>query len=278
MLFRSLGEEAVVAAIAGAVTGPPYDPEGPITLVAHVRAGVCTLGLDTAGRALHKRGWRLDGHPAVLKETLAAAMLLLAGYDGSEPLLDPMCGSGTIPIEATYIALRKAPLIHRGKDDFGFEHHAGFDRALWRTVCDQVRAARLPEPPAPIHASDIRTSFVDLARRGALRARVEKHIQFAVAAVGDVVAPAERGLVVSNLPYGERIGRGQLEAIYAELGRALRGPLVGWRGAFLVPEGAPINALRVRVERTLSLDNGALPVRLVFTAPVARPPGERPPR
>jgi putative N6-adenine-specific DNA methylase len=266
---RALGEEAVVAAIAGAVTAhdgaPRFDPEGPVTLVAHVRNGVCTLGLDTTGRALHKRGWRLDGHPAVLKETLAAAILLLAGYDGTEPLYDPMCGSGTIPIEAAYIALGKAPLIHRGKDDFGFEHHAGFDRALWRSVSDAVRAARKPALPAPIHASDIRASFVDVARRGALRARVEKHLVFSVTPIGEAVPPAEHGLLVANLPYGERIGRGQLETIYADVGRALRGPFGGWRAALLVPDDAPIGALRIRAKRAIALKNGALPVRLLLT-------------
>lgn len=269
---RALGESAVGAALARAVTrgfpAPPrYDPEAdnPVTLVAHLRAGVCTLGLDTAGRALHKRGWRLNGHPAVIKETLAAAILLLAGYDGSLPLYDPMCGSGTLLIEGATIALGKAPLIHRGKDDFGFEHHAGFDRALWRQVSDQARANRRPAPEAPIYASDIRPEYVELARQGALRARVERHITFSVAAFEDVAPPAPRGLLVANLPYGERIGRGQVESLYRCVGRVIRARFGAWRVGLLVPADAPRGALGLRPRLDIPLMNGALPVRLLIT-------------
>lgn len=273
---RVLGETAVVAAVSNGVasafrhsTPPRFDPEAkePVTIVAHVRNGACRLGLDTAGRALHKRGWRVPGHPAVLKETLAAAILLLAGYDGSEPLLDPMCGSGTIVIEGAYIALNKAPLIHRGKDDFGFEHHAGFDRQLWRKVSDQVRAARRPEPPAPIIASDIRPQYVEVARQGALRARVEKHITFSASAFEDLTPPADHGLLVANLPYGQRIGRGQLQRLYTAVGRTLRDRYAGWRIALLVPADAPIAALGLRPSRDVQLRNGALKVRLLIAEP-----------
>jgi 23S rRNA G2445 N2-methylase RlmL len=270
---RALGEPAVAAELAKAICGgfsrgpaPRLDPEAKhlATLVAHLRGGVCTLGLDTAGRALHKRGWRLQGHPAVLKETLAAAVLLLAGYDGSEALLDPMCGSGTLIIEGAYIALGKAPLIHRGKDDFGFEHHAGFDRELWRRVADKARAAKRQAPPAPLFASDLRPAYVDLARQTALRARVEKHITFSAGSVQDLVPPAPEGLLVANLPYGERIGRGELEALCRDLGRTLRERFSGWRAALLVPDHTPREAFGVLPQRELPLMNGALQVRLLL--------------
>ena len=275
---KSLGEPAVRGAVASAIArsfaaagllAPPFDgeAEGAVTLVAHLRVGVCTLGLDTAGRALHKRGWRLPGHPAVLKETLAASVLLLAGYDGSEALLDPMCGSGTLVIEGAYLALHKAPLIHRGKDDFGFEHQAGFDRALWRRVSEQARAARLPAPLAPLFASDLKPEFVELARKTALRARVEKHISFKVASLYDVQPPAPQGLVVANLPYGERIGRGQFAALYQEMGRTLRERFQKWRAALLVPAAAPGDALGLRPRREVALMNGALEVRLLLFEP-----------
>lgn len=273
---RAIGEPAVRAAVANAVgksfsaagaPAPRFDPEadGAATLIAHLRGGVCTLGLDTAGRALHKRGWRLGGHPAVLKETLAASLLLLAGYDGNEPLLDPMCGSGTLVIEAAYIALRKAPLIHRGKDDFGFEHQAGFDRALWRRISDQARAAKLPAPPAPLFASDLRPAWVDLARKTALRARVERHIAFSVASFHELAPPAPAGLLVANLPYGERIA--QAPALYREVGRTLRQRFSAWRVALLVPAAAPAEALGLAPRREVPLMNGALPVRLLLFAP-----------
>ena len=275
---RSLGEPAVKDAVAAGIArsfaaaglpAPRFDAEAEkaVTLVAHLRKGVCTLGLDTAGRALHKRGWRLGGHPAVLKETLAASVLLLAGYDGSEPLLDPMCGSGTLIIEGAYIALHKAPLIHRGKDDFGFEHQAGFDRALWRRVSEQARAGKLAAPPAPIFASDVQPDFVELARKTALRARVEKHITFATASLYDLQPPAPGGLLVANLPYGERIGRGQFAALYQEVGRTLRERFQKWRAALLVPAAAPGDAIGLRARREIPLVNGALEVRLLLFEP-----------
>ncbi|MBM4391330.1 MAG: hypothetical protein FJ090_09420 [Deltaproteobacteria bacterium] len=258
--------EAVSARFAGRAA-PRYDAEHdyPVTVVAHWREGKLTLGLDTAGRALHKRGWRINGHPAVLKETLAAAILLLAGYDGTEPLLDPMCGSGTIAIEAAYIALGKAPLIHRGKDDFGLEHHQGFDRALWRQVSDAVRAGKRDTLPAPIFARDLRPDFVDLARKGALRARVEKFITWAPGAIEALDPPAAGGLLVANLPYGERIGQGEVERLYAGVGHALRQRYAGWRAALLVPADAPVHLLDLDRPGGYRLKNGSLDVRLLVT-------------
>jgi 23S rRNA G2445 N2-methylase RlmL len=270
---RRLGEAPVADAVAASVVAAFGDraparrdeADGAASIVVFVRGGVATIGLDTAGRALHKRGWRVNGHPAVLKETLAASVLLLAGYRGDEPLYDPMCGSGTLVIEAAYLALGKAPLIHRGKGEFGFEHQAGFDRPLWRGVSDEARARRLLELPAPIFASDLRADFVDVARKGALRARVEKHLSFSVGPFQAASPPADHGLLVANLPYGERIGRGQVEALYAEIGATLRARYRGWRLALLVPESAPIGALRVRPDQTFALRNGALAVRLIVT-------------
>jgi len=273
---RALGEAAVQAALANAVAksfsaagvpAPRFDASGggAVSVIAHLRSGVCTLGLDTAGRALHKRGWRLGGHPAVLKETLAASVLLLAGYDGNEPLFDPMCGSGTLVVEGAYIALRKAPLIHRGKDDFGFELQAGFDRKLWRRISDQARAAKLPAPPAPLFASDIRADYVELARKTALRARVERHISFSVASLQEREPPAASGLLVANLPYGERIA--QVPALYREVGSTLRKRYSGWRVALLVPAAAPAEALGLAPRREIALMNGALPVRLLLFTP-----------
>ncbi len=272
---RNLGEAEVITTVAHAIvegfadaSAPKFAPDSEannlVTLVAHLRGGNCTLGLDTAGRALHKRGWRLPGHPAVLKETLAAAILLLADYDGTEPLLDPMCGSGTLAIEAAYVALGKAPLIHRGKDDFGFEHQAGFDRTLWRRVCDQARATKRAAPLAPVFAADLRPDFVELARKSALRARVEKHISFSCSAFQALVPPAPTGLLVANLPYGERIGRGEVTNLYRDVGQTLRERFANWRVALLVPAQAPRETLGLRLRQEVTLQNGALEVRLLL--------------
>ena len=270
---QALGEQAVIASVVESIqngafekSAPRFAPEAdnPITIVLFIRNGSCVLGIDTAGRALHKRGWRTMGHPAVLKETLAASILLLAGYTGEQPILDPMCGSGTIAIEAAYIALNKAPLIHRGKDDFALEHLAGFDRALWRRVSDQLRNAKKTALPAPIYASDIRAEYVEMARASALRARVEKHLVFSVKAFQDWVPPEPSGLLIANLPYGERIGAGVINALYRDIGSLIKQRFSNWRIALLVPNDAPIHLLTLKTHKEIALMNGALPVKLLL--------------
>ena len=270
---QALGEQDVIDSVVQSIqkgafgkSAPRFDPEAdnPITVVVFVRNGTCVLGLDTAGRALHKRGWRLTGHPAVLKETLAASILLLAGYTGQEPLLDPMCGSGTIAIEAAYIALGKAPLIHRGKDDFALEHLAGFDRALWRRVSDQLRSAKGNALPAPIYASDIRAEYVEVTRASALRARVEKYLELSVKPFQEWVPPAPSGLLIANLPYGERIGAGVINTLYREIGSVLKERFADWRIALLAPSDAPIHLLTLKTRKEISLMNGALQVKLLL--------------
>ncbi len=274
---KALGENEVVNAVVQSIqkssfekSAPRFDPEAkdPISIVLFIRKGNCVLGLDTAGRALHKRGWRTNGHPAVLKETLAASILMLAGYTGEETLLDPMCGSGTLAIEAAYIALHKAPLIHRGKDDFALEHLAGFDRALWRRVSDELRAQKKSTLAHPIYASDIREDYVKVARASALRARVEKYIQFSTKPFQDWQPPTERGLLVANLPYGERIGAGAIQKLYREVGQTIAEHFSNWRIALLVPAKAPIHLLALQSHRSIPLMNGALPVQLLL-APAA---------
>jgi len=270
---QALGEKPIREALVQSIEqssfekSPPRfeaEAEDPITLVLFIRNQKAVLSLDTAGRALHKRGWRTNGHPAVLKETLAASILLLAGYTGKEVLLDPMCGSGTLAIEAAYIALNKAPLIHRGKDDFALEHLAGFDRALWRRVSDQLRAKKKNALPYPIYASDIREKYVEVARASALRARVEKYLNFSVKPFQEWRAPAKTGLLITNLPYGERIGAGAIKTLYQEVGQTLKEHFSGWRIALLVPQKAPIHLLGLKSPKIIPLMNGALPVQLLL--------------
>ena len=241
--------------------------EPKVIIVAFLEAGRCTLSFDTSGKALHKRGYRQDGHPAPIKETLAAAILHLAGYDGSQTLLDPMCGSGTIAIEAAMIALHKAPQIHRAKGQFQFEWLKFFNRELWRSLQERVRAQQLEAPAHPVIASDIDASYVALAQSNALRARVEKHMQFATGRLQDLVAPTPSGLLVANLPYGERLAKGDggaLEALYKEIGDTLKQRFSGWRAALLVAEDSPLHALGLKTTRRIPLKNGSIPCKLLI--------------
>ena len=246
---------------------PPVDLEEPrVVVVAHQAQGRCMLSLDTSGKSLHKRGYRESGHPAPLKETLAAAILLLAGYDGTQPFLDPMCGSGTLAIEAAMMAVNKAPRIHRKKGEFYFEWLKSFDRELWRATQDRVRAEKLEAPPAPVVASDIRAEYVAMAQRSALKARVEKYMTFGTGRFQDAVPPAEHGLIVTNLPYGERIGgnEGDIRQLYEEVGDTLKQKFSGWNAALLAAAASPWKAIGLKPSRSIALMNGSIPCKLLL--------------
>lgn len=246
---------------------PPVDTDEPkVVIVAHLARGRCTLSFDTAGKALHKRGYRESGHPAPIKETLAAAILQFAGYDGTQAFLDPMCGSGTLAIEAAMIAVKKAPQIHRKKGDFCLEWLADFDRLLWRETQDTVRAEKLESPNAPVVASDIEARFVEMARKSALKARVEKYITFGVGRIQDVQPPAEGGLFMTNLPYGDRIGGSEADVrqLYEQVGDTLKQRFSGWQAAILAAADSPYKAIGLRPRRTIALINGSIPCKLLL--------------
>ncbi|MES2745377.1 MAG: THUMP domain-containing protein, partial [Bdellovibrionota bacterium] len=222
---------------------PRVDLKEPkIKVVAHVHGGELTLSLDSTGKSMHKRGYRMENHPAPVKENMAAALLILAGYDGTQPFYDPMCGSGTIAIEASFMSLNKAALIHRRKGEFAFENFATFDHHLWRRVQEETRGAKRDEPLARIFASDIESKYVDASRENALRARVEKHITFYQGSFFNLDAPASSGLLLSNLPYGERIGQSDethLIEFYKRVGDTLKQKYSGWKAALLVGADTP---------------------------------------
>jgi putative N6-adenine-specific DNA methylase len=239
-------------------------------LVAFVRAGKCILSIDTSGKSLHKRGYRSDRHPAPIKETLASAILKLLKYDGKTTLFDPMCGSGTIVIEAASIALNKAALIHRKKDDFGFERLPFFNKELWKKIQDEARLEKLDALPAPIFARDIHSKYIDAARDNALRARVEKYIEFEDGDFFKLKAPASSGLLVTNLPYGERVkgegaadDRDDLLEYYKALGDKLKKDYAGWRAALLAADDTPWKFIGLKPTRKIPLLNGSIPVKLL---------------
>ena len=248
---------------------PKVDLEEPkVAIVAFIHKGHCVLSFDTAGKALHKRGYRGPGHPAPLKETLAASILMLAGYDGSQALLDPMCGSGTIAIEAAMLALGKPPQMHRKKGQFLFEWLKDFDNRMWRTVQEEARAERRVEPPAPIYASDMSKAYVDMAQRNALKARVEKHITFDTKKFQDWEKPAETGVIVANLPYGERLSKDDGEAktieLYKEIGDTLKRNFSGWRAVLLVAEASPYKFIGLKPKRKIPILNGSIQCKVLI--------------
>ncbi len=223
------------------------------------------VSLDTSLEGLHKRGVRVPGHPAPLKETLAAALLAVCGYDGTTPFYDPMCGSGTIAIEAAQIATGTAPLLLRPKGGFGFEHLLDFNEPLWEKLRANAKAAR-HEPTAKIFMSDIEPEYVDIARQIAGYAGLGGVIRSEVKDFFKTAKPAEAGTMIMNIPYGQRLADQDVSPEFlAALGDHLKRAYQGWRCGVLVPASAPLKSIGLKPNRQAAFLNGLIPVKfLVF--------------
>lgn len=228
----------------------------------------CLISADTSGAHLHQRGYRLAVAKAPLRETLAAGMLLASGWRETAPLLDPLCGSGTIAIEGALLARRIAPGHAR---HFACERWPGASARSWQDVRDQAATAVLPTAPAPILGSDRDAGAVKAAEANAERAGVAGDIEFRQLPVSAVEPPAGPGWLVTNPPYGHRLGDvGPLRDLYARLGDLARLRCPGWTFALLGADRRLESQLRLRLTDRFRTTNGGIPVRVV-TAVV---PGE----
>jgi putative N6-adenine-specific DNA methylase len=220
-----------------------------------------TISADTSGELLHRRGYRLAGGKAPLRETLAAAILLGARYDGSEALMDPFAGSGTIPIEGALIARRIAPGLAR---EFAIERWPGFDGAAGKARRAGLTERIRPSATHPIAGFDRDEGALEAARENARRAGVREDIAWTVAPLSSATPPASGGLLASNPPYGVRIGeRESLRDLYAALGALLRGRWKGWRAALLSADRRLTGHLELALAEPWHSTNGGLPVTLV---------------
>jgi len=220
------------------------------------------VSMDLAGERLHVRGWRLEGGPAPLRETLAAGMLGLCGWAGETPLLDPMCGSGTIAIEGALLATRRAPGLHRR---FAFERFAAFDVARHRALLGEAEVLALPAP-VPLVASDRHPGAVGSATRNAERAGVAGDLEVLRRDLAEAEPPATAGpgLLLTNPPYGGRLdARGyDLVELYRVLGRVVRERFAGWQVALLCPDERLAQATGLDLDKGLALTTGGIRVRL----------------
>jgi len=238
-----------------------------VRLHAHANGEQITLSLDLAGEGLHRRGYRTEAGDAPLRENLAAGVLLRARWQeaaarGAE-FLDPMCGSGTLVIEAAMIAAHRAPGMQR--DYFGFLGWKGHDAALWQRLRSEAAERALPQVASLIRGSDIDPRVLALADANAQRAGVAALIRLERQAVASVrPLTREPGLICTNPPYGERLGdSAQAHAAFAELGANLREHFTGWDAAILSADSDSARALRLRSYRVHELWNGAIAVRLL---------------
>jgi putative N6-adenine-specific DNA methylase len=265
---------------------PSVDVRTPdLPLLLHLTPDHATLYVDTSGEALFKRGWRQDQGDAPLKETLAAAMLAAAGWQGREEdgaLLDPVCGSGTIAIEAAQLASGIAPGSLRR---FAFERLAPFGDAsaqrAWRELREAAKAA-VHAPRVPVFAGDVSFRMTDFATRNAERAGVAAAIEFKTADVLQRPPPAERGVMMLNPPYGERIdpkgsrgdpraARGAREGFeqgasagdfFARLASHWKHAYPGWTAWVLSPDMKLPQAMRLKESRRVPMWNGPIECRL----------------
>ncbi len=244
---------------ASGMTAPGGDPAQ--EFVVRLFRDECTVSADASGELLHRRGYRLATAKAPLRETLAAAMLVGSGWDGTAPLVDPMCGSGTIPIEAALMARRVPPGMAR---PFAFMRWPGFDQSAWERLLRLARERVLPGSPVPILGSDRDAGAVAASRDNAERAGVAGDIEWRRAAISAMAPPPGRGWIVTNPPYGVRVGeRRDLRDLYAQLGNVARRCCPGWELAFLAahPELERQTGLEQAVRFTT--ENGGIRVRLV---------------
>lgn len=249
-----LGEEVRQEKLDENAPGPH-----PQLIVVRLMKDLCTISVDSSGEALHRRGYRKATAKAPLRETLAAGILLASGWDGVSPLVDPFCGSGTIPIEAALMARKLAPGRNRR---FAFMSWPDFDLEKWEAVLAGVQAQANGVPMPPILASDRDAGAIIAARGNAARAGVADAIQFTCQSVS-AIDPSGTGWLVTNPPYGQRVSSNKdLRNLYAQLGNVLRVKCSGWQVAILCSDDRLLNSTGLHLERSVSLTNGGTKVRL----------------
>ena len=233
-------------------------PDGVQLFVARLECDVCTVSADSSGALLHQRGWRGPQAKAPLRETLAAALLLGAGFHGEEPFCDPMCGSGTLAIEAALIALGRAPGIAR---KFAFQRWPGFSARQWEHLLADARK-RERAVAARIEASDQDAGAVAAARENALSADVD--VEVVQRSLDDLPGDAGLGLLASNPPYGVRIAA-DVRRVFAGLGQAAkRRP--SWRIAVVAARTDAAKASGLHLTRLLRTKSGGIPVEMLVSA------------
>lgn len=270
---RLYHQRAVAERVVGAIndrTGQPpwlrkFDEETndsfPQLILVRILNNQCTISLDSSGALLHRRGYRLATSKAPLRETLAAAMLLAARWDGVSPLIDPFCGSGTIPIEAALFAQQIPPGYRR---TFAFMNWSMFDAALWGTV--HASHSNLGKRAKPrIIASDRDAGAIRAARANTERAGLPDAIEFACQAVSSMEPPAGPGWIITNPPYGKRLpSNTDLRNLYAQLGKTLRFKCPGWKVVMLCDNIQLVRATGLKFEEVIPTLNGGLKVKILI--------------
>jgi putative N6-adenine-specific DNA methylase len=242
---------------------PSVDVAEPMVgLNLHIFKDQAVLSLDSSGESLHKRGYRTILTKAPLNEALAAGLVLLSGWDPATAFADPLCGSGTLPIEASWLALHRPPGLTRRR--FGFQGWLDFDIALWAELRDEARRGVQKQLAAPTVGSDQRRDAIRFATTSARAAGVGHLLHFVVKELEDFRPPPGPGTLICNPPYGERIGEEQdLKGLYRLIGQVFRERCAGWRTFVFTGNGRLARFIDLPVKERIHLFNGKIPCQLL---------------
>ncbi len=241
---------------------PNVDTKFPhVTFQVRVVKNQVSIAVDTSGESLSLRGYRKEQGEAPLREHLAAGLVHLTGWDRKSPLVDLMCGSGTILVEAALMARNISPGTLR--KNFSFQHFQTFDEQVWSEALDQSIEGEIEECP-PLFGFDISGKVLSFAKTNAARAGVDENIQFKKSPVDLVEAPAEKGTIIVNPPYGERLGDlEQVKDAYRDLGFVLKTRFQGWTCWILSGSEEVTSVLKLKSSRRIQVYNGNLDCRLL---------------
>jgi putative N6-adenine-specific DNA methylase len=219
--------------------------------------------LESSGESLHKRGYRPILTKAPLNEALAAALVRLTEWDGATPFVDPLCGSGTLPIEAAWMALRRPPGLTRRR--FGFQGWMDFDVRRWTQIRDEARAGVRNEITAPILGFDNRRDSISFSQTNARAAGIGHLVKFMLRDVKDFRPPdGPPGTILCNPPYGERIGDDkELRVLYRTLGEVIQERCAGWTVFIFTGNMALAKQVGIEPLHETALFNGKIPCRLI---------------
>jgi putative N6-adenine-specific DNA methylase len=241
---------------------PNVDTTSPdVRINVHLHKNICTVSLDSSGDSLDRRGYRLERNEAPLRETLAATVVALTGWDGTIPLADPMCGSGTIPVEAALMAAGIPPGLHR---QFGFQRWQDFDSALWNRLCSEAEVGIRTLPVGLVTGYDLDGKALLLAGRNTNNAGLHGQIHYFHAALQDFRPEGEKGVVIINPPYGMRLGADDdLRELYCQIGDIMKKYCRGWTGYVLTGNLELAKYIGLKASRRFVLYNGAIECRLL---------------
>jgi len=233
---------------------PSVNTENPdLRINVHLMGDKCTISLDSSGDSLHKRGYRVSQTEAPLNEVLAAGMILLSDWDGASDFLDPMCGSGTLLIEAAMIAYGIPPGMYRSS--FGFERWPDFDKSLFEKIYNSDYEKNYS---GTIFGSDLSSANIAIAKANVKNAGFQKKIILEVHDFATLKPPFKSGIIVTNPPYGERLMPGAVRGLYSMIGDALKSRFSGFRAWIISSSKEGFKSIGLRSSTKITLYNGAL--------------------